>query len=118
MTRHRYAWLHTSAAACSLAFVLATLGGCAPTAPEISSTAATQLQASVSAMTNAAASGNVAGAIADLDILETQVREATASGAMSTDRTTRIQAMISLVRADLTAAAERQSAEASRVTVA
>jgi hypothetical protein len=104
VTGLRNAWSHASAIACAMALVLATLSGCTPSAPEISTAAAKQLQASVSAVTNAAASGNIAGAIADLDTLETQVREATASGAISTSRTARIQATISLVRADLTAA--------------
>jgi hypothetical protein len=84
--------------------VLAALSGCTPSAPEISTATAKQLQTSVSAVANAAATGNIAGAIAELDRLETQVREATASGAISASRTARIQATISLVRADLTAA--------------
>jgi hypothetical protein len=62
------------------------------------------MQESVSAVTDAAAAGDPAGALAALDALEAQLKEDTASGAISADRSARIQASIDLVRADLTAA--------------
>lgn len=62
------------------------------------------MQTSVSAVTQAAATGDPTNAIAALDALETQLRQGTASGAIDADRSARIQASIDLVRADLTAA--------------
>jgi hypothetical protein len=62
------------------------------------------MQESVSAVTQAAAVGDPTGALAALDALETQLKEGTASGAISADRSAQIQASIDLVRADLTAA--------------
>jgi hypothetical protein len=62
------------------------------------------MQESVAAVTQAAAAGDPAGAIAALDSLEAQLKEDTASGAISADRSAQIQASIDLVRADLTAA--------------
>ncbi|WP_354576801.1 hypothetical protein [Frigoribacterium sp. UYMn621] len=72
--------------------------------PGIDSAAAAQLQTSVSAVTQAAATGKPANAIAALDALEAQLRQGTASGAINADRSARIQASIDLVRGDLTAA--------------
>ena len=90
--------------ACTVALVTAALSGCAPIVPGIDSAAASRMQASVSAVTQAAAAGDPAGAIAALDALEAQLKQDTASGAISADRSARIQASIDLVRADLTAA--------------
>ena len=93
-----------TAVTCAVALVMAALSGCAvmPHGPE--SPAALRMQASVSAVTRAAAAGDPAGAIAALNALEVQLKQDTASGAISADRSARIQASIALVRADLTAA--------------
>ncbi len=90
--------------ACTVALVTAALSGCAPIVPGIDSAAASRMQASVSAVTQAAAADDPARAIAGLDALEAQLRRDTASGAINTDRSARIQAAIDLVRTDLTAA--------------
>lgn len=92
------------AVTCAAMLVTAALSGCAPTEPGLDSAAASKMQESVSAVTEAAAAGNPAGALAALDALEAQLKEDTASGAISADRSARIQASIDLVRADLTAA--------------
>lgn len=89
---------------CAAVLALTSLSGCAPSDPGISPAAAKQLQAAVVAVTQAAASGDIAGAGADLNTLERALREATASGEVSAERTARIQASIALVRADLAAA--------------
>lgn len=93
-----------AAVTCGVVLVAVVLSGCAPTVPGIDSAAATQLQTSVSTVTQAAATGNPASAIAALDALEAQLRQSTASGAINADRSARIQASIDLVRGDLTAA--------------
>ncbi|MEO7006138.1 MAG: hypothetical protein ABI275_01750 [Terrimesophilobacter sp.] len=87
-----------------MALVTAALSGCAPVAPGIDSAAASKMQASVSAVTQAAAANDPSRAIAGLDTLEAQLKQDTASGAINADRSARIQASIDLVRADLTAA--------------
>jgi hypothetical protein len=55
-------------------------------------------------VTQSAAVGDISAAITQLDALERRLREATASGDISADRSAKIEASISLVRADLTAA--------------
>ena len=92
------------AVACAAMLVTAALSGCASTEPGLDSATASKMQESVSAVTDAAAAGDPAGALAALDALEAQLKEDTASGAISADRSARIQASIDLVRADLTAA--------------
>ena len=86
------------------AVVLGTLAGCAPTPTDMAASAANQLQSAVAAVTQSAAAGDIAGAITHLDALERRLREATASGDITADRSAKIEASISLVRADLTAA--------------
>jgi hypothetical protein len=86
------------------AAALGMLSGCAPTPTDMTSGAANRLQSAVAELTQAAASGDVATAITRLDALERKLREATASGDISADRSAKIDASISLVRADLTAA--------------
>jgi hypothetical protein len=83
---------------------LGTLGGCAPTPTDMAASAAKQLQSAVAAVTQSAAVGDISAAITRLDALERRLREATASGDISADRSAKIEASISLVRADLTAA--------------
>jgi len=92
------------AVTCAAMLVTAALSGCAPTEPGLDSVSASRMQESVAAVTQAAAAGDPAGAIAALDSLEAQLKEDTASGAISADRSAQIQASIDLVRADLTAA--------------
>jgi hypothetical protein len=84
--------------------IVGALSGCAPSDQKLSAVAARQLQASVLAVTRAAAAGDFAEAIASLDELEERLTEGTASGAIDPDRSARIQAAIDLVRADLTTA--------------
>ncbi|GAA1210677.1 hypothetical protein [Rhodoglobus aureus] len=99
------------AVTCAAILVTAALTGCAPTEPELDSAAASKMQESVSLVTEAAAAGDPAGALAALDALEAQLKEDTASGAISADRSARIQASIDLVRADLTAALPKPEPE-------
>lgn len=104
MTQNRESRVRRAgAAACIMALAVAFLSGCTPTAPQISASAATGLQASVLAVTDAASAGNADAAVTDLNTLQAQLREATASGAVTAERTSRIQAAIDLVRADLAA---------------
>jgi hypothetical protein len=86
------------------AVALGTLGGCAPTPTDMAASAAKQLQSAVAAVTQSAAVGDISAAITQLDALERRLREATASGDISADRSAKIEASISLLRADLTAA--------------
>lgn len=95
---------HAIAAGAALLLLAGALSGCAPSGRQIDAGAAERLQASVLAVTVAAAAGDFSEAIAALDALEEQVREGTASGAIDPGRSARIQASIDLVRADLTAA--------------
>ncbi len=92
------------AAGAALLLLAGALSGCAPSGRQIDAGVAERLQASVLAVTVAAAAGDFSEAIAALDALEEQVREGTASGAIDPGRSARIQASIDLVRADLTAA--------------
>ena len=83
---------------------LGMLSGCAQAPVGMTATAGKQLQLGVAAVTAAAASGDITAAITSLDALERRLREATASGQISADRSAKIDASISLVRADLAAA--------------
>jgi hypothetical protein len=91
------------AAGAALLLLAGTLSGCAPSGQQLSAQTAGQLQASVLAVTKAAASGDFSKAVAALDALQERVTEGTASGAIDPDRSARIQASIALVRADLAA---------------
>ena len=86
------------------AVVLGALAGCAPTPTDMAASAAKQLQSAVAAVTQSAAGGDIPAAITHLDALEQRLREATASGDITADRSAKIEASIALVRADLTAA--------------
>lgn len=101
----RRAWMtRTTAAGAALLLLLGALSGCAPSGQQLNAEAAEQLQASVLAVTRAAAAGDFSEAVAALDALEEKVTEGTASGAIDPGRSARIQASIDLVRADLAAA--------------
>lgn len=93
-----------TAAGAAVLLLAGALSGCAPSGPQLDAGSAKQLQASVLAVTRAAAAGDFSDAIAALDALEEQLTEGTASGAIDSGRSARIQASIDLVRVDLAAA--------------
>jgi len=103
MTGRRYGAARAVVVLCAVAVVTA-LSGCAPSEPELDSAVSSALQTTVADVTQAAADGDPEGALAALDTLEAQLKEDTASGAISADRSAQIQASIDLVRADLIAA--------------
>jgi predicted component of type VI protein secretion system len=103
MTGRRYGIARAFAVLCAVAVVTA-LSGCAPSEPAIDSAVSSALQATVADVTQAAADGNPEAALAALDVLQAQLSEDTASGAISADRSAQIQASIDLVRADFIAA--------------
>jgi hypothetical protein len=79
--------------------VVAWLAGCAGTpAP---SGVAVDMQSAVVAVAEAAAAGDSAGALAELDGLQQQLDDALAEGAVSAERAAAIQSALDLVRADL-----------------
>ncbi|MBH0129818.1 hypothetical protein [Salinibacterium sp. NK8237] len=81
-----------------------SLSACAPTSPDFDSDAAALLQSSVADVTDAAAAGDPVAALAALDVLQEQLNENTATGAIGAEQSARIQASLDLVRADLTVA--------------
>lgn len=93
-----------SVAASAVVLTIGALSGCTQPPPDISSAEAVKLQASVMAVTKAAAGGQIAAAISALDALQAKLQEAAAAGTVTANRYTRIKASIDLVRADLTAA--------------
>lgn len=101
----RRAWVaRATSAGAALLLLIGALSGCAPSGQQLDTEVAGQLQASVLAVTSAAAAGDFSEAVAALDALEDRLREGTASGAIDPGRSARIQAAIDLVRADLAAA--------------
>jgi ribosomal protein S20 len=106
--------LIAAAAACLLG--VAALAGCTQTNSDLSPSTASSLQASVRAVTVAAAAGDIAAATTALDQLQSQLLDASANGRLSADRSTRIQASIDLVRADLVAATPPPPAPTVTVT--
>lgn len=88
----------------AIVLAVTVLTGCSQAAPEIDADAASRMQASVAAVTEAAAVGDPEGALVALDALEAQLKLDTESGAVSAERSAQIQASIDLVRADLIAA--------------
>jgi len=110
----------------------AGLAGCAPT-PEVSDSAASQLQSSVQLVAGHAAAGDPAAAVTALDELQGLLDAAVASGDVGDERAAVIQTKVDAVRADLqqqvadaeaaaaakaaadAAAAEAAAAEAQRV---
>ena len=85
----------------ALALSAGVLAGCAPTPSEISSAVSTELQTTVVAIADAAAAGDAATALAELDQLQQQLDAALADGSVSAERAAAIQTRIDLVRADL-----------------
>jgi Meckel syndrome type 1 protein len=87
------------------------LAGCGP-APELGRGAASQLQAQVLSVSQAAAANDRAGALKHLDELLTRLDAAAASGEVSFRRHQSIKSSIDAVRADLVA--QQAAAEAAR----
>jgi hypothetical protein len=85
----------------ALAVSAGILAGCAGTPSEISSAVSTELQTTVVAIADAAAAGDAATALAELDQLQQQLDAALADGSVSSERAAAIQTRIDLVRADL-----------------
>lgn len=98
-------------------FSVTALTGCTQTSSDLGASTASALQASVRAVTTAAAAGDIATATTALDQLQSQLLDASANGQLSADRSTRIQASIDLVRADLVAATPPPPTPAPTVTV-
>ena len=95
------------------------LAGCAP-APEVSASAAQQLQSSVHLVATQAAASDPTTAVASLDVLQGQLDAAVASDDVSDERAATVQAKIDLVRADLAqkiaeAEAAAAAADAQRI---
>lgn len=108
----RWSWVaRATAAGAALLLLVGALSGCTPSGQQLDAEAAAQLQASVLAVTSAAAAGEFSEAVAALDALEEQATEATASGAIDPSRSARIQAAIDLVRADLATAGPQPTPE-------
>ncbi|MGV8857900.1 hypothetical protein [Rhodoglobus sp.] len=104
MTARRVSAGRFIAAVSAMVLVAATITGCSQETPVINADAASRMQASVAAITQAAAVGDPEGALVALDALEAQLTLDTESGAINAERSARIQSIIDLVRADLTAA--------------
>jgi hypothetical protein len=90
---------HRLAAAVVGAALVAGLSGCA--SPALDESAGAQLQESVVAIADAAAAGDLAGAVGGLDELQTELDAAIAEDMVTAARAARIQAAIDAVRTDL-----------------
>ena len=86
-----------------VALVVAVLSGCAQTPTDISPSTAKELQSAVVTISQSASAGDLSGALTQLDALENTLRQKTAAGAITGDRSTRIEAAIEVVRSDLEA---------------
>ena len=91
----------------------AGLAGCAPT-PEVSDSAASQLQSSVQLVAGHAAAGDPAAAVTELDELQGLLDAAVASGDVGDERAAVIQTKVDAVRADL----QQQVADAEAAAAA
>jgi len=90
---------HRIAAALAGIALIAGLSGCA--APALDEAAAAQLQDSVLAVADSAASGDLPGAVAGLDELQTELDAAIDADLVTAARAAGIQTAINAVRADL-----------------
>ena len=90
---------HRLAAALAGVALVAGLSGCA--SPALDEAAGSQLQESVVAIADAAAAGDLAGAVGGLDELQTELDAAIAADRVTAARAARIQAAIDAVRTDL-----------------
>ena len=79
--------------------LIAGLSGCAT--PALDQAAATQFQESVVAIADSAAAGDLTGAVAGLDELQTELNAAIDADLVTAARAVRIQAAIDVVRSDL-----------------
>ena len=86
-----------------VALVVAVLSGCAQAPTDISPSTAKELQSAVVTISQSASAGDLSGALTQLDALENTLRQKTAAGAITGDRSTRIEAAIEVVRSDLEA---------------
>ncbi|MBF4570453.1 hypothetical protein ITJ57_16930 [Plantibacter sp. VKM Ac-2880] len=86
--------------------VVALLGGCASPDAGLEADTGRELQQGVVLVADAAAAGDITGAIAALDALEARLAEAEADGSVSASRLTDIRAAIAAVRADLSPVVE------------
>jgi ribosomal protein S20 len=84
----------------AMAITAVLLAGCA-TATDLSESTAAALQGAVRTVAEQAASQDYTAAVTSLESLQSQLDKDIASGLVSGDRGTRIQAAIALVRADL-----------------
>jgi len=90
---------HRVAAALAGAALIAGLSGCA--SPAFDEAAAAQLQESVVAVAGSAAAGDLPGAVAGLDELQTELDAAVSADLVTAARAARIQTAINAVRSDL-----------------
>ena len=100
MTRHGSIFARVLAVA-TLTLVL--LSGCSRGASDIQPSTAKNLQTAVVTIAKSASSGNLTGALTQLTALESDLRQATAAGTVTGDRSARIQAAIEIVRSDIQA---------------
>ena len=84
-----------------IALSVALLSGCSREASDLHPSTAKELQSAVVGVAQSAADGNLSGALAQLDALESSLRQETAAGAITGDRSARIEAAIEVVRSDL-----------------
>jgi hypothetical protein len=108
MTRRRRPTTRPAAAAAIAAALALGLSSCAPAGEDTS----TELHASVVQVAERAASGDYAGALAELALLEADVSDAAASGDLDAERVQEIGDAIGLVRTDLEAAEAAATAPA------
>ncbi|WP_369046011.1 hypothetical protein [Sinomonas sp. P10A9] len=101
----RTLWL--GAVAAGLAATL--LSGCSP-APALDAGVASKLAGAAQELRTEAATGRYADALAKLDSLEREARNASSNGTMSSDRSSQVLGAIASVRKDLQALASAQSA--------
>ncbi|MFB2556663.1 hypothetical protein [Herbiconiux liangxiaofengii] len=92
--------IHAAALSVALCSAL-VLSGCTTANTAIESSVAAGLQSSVVTVGQLAASGDRAGALAELDALAAEVEGAAADGSVSDERLTAIRSSIAQVRADL-----------------
>ena len=90
-------------AAAALCVAIALAGCSTPAPPEIDGALSTELRSSVVQVATAASTGDYAGALALLDVLEADISTAAAADDISAPRLATLQASLERTRADLTA---------------
>jgi len=106
-----------AAAVVAVVLSLTGLAGCAAAPSDISVSTSELWQSMVVSVAEQAAAGDVAGASSTLDSLQSRLDLAVSSGEVSTERATRIQQTIELVRADLQPAPATSPADGSGAPV-